>query len=277
MMVLASGGFSWFRLLPAIDRDTLLHRMGLDEHTLQGWFERPLALPETTTYVHAWLAAGLLVAFAIAARVMLERARARRGIEQYFTAEKPTVLSFAEVFASGIKTMMGDLLGPRDVRMFFPIVAGLFAYILFCNVQSLLPGFLAPTDNVNTNTGMALMVFVLFNAVGLLRDPVGYVKHLAGPALLLAWLMFPIELISLMIRPVSLTIRLTANLFGDHQVFTIVSDLFPPIGAALLMLGLLVSVVQAFVFSLLTVIYVHLSLPHEEDHEGHEGGHAHAH
>jgi F-type H+-transporting ATPase subunit a len=244
---------------------------------LQPWFDRALLLPETTTYVHAWLAAGLLIAFAIAARVALERARARRGIEQYFTAERPTVLTLAEVFATGIKSMMGDLLSPRDVRAFFPIVAGLFAYILFCNVQSLVPGFLAPTDNVNTNTGMALMVFVLFNAVGLLRDPVSYVKHLAGPALLLAPLMFPIELISLMIRPISLTIRLTANLFGDHQVFLIMTSLFPPIGAALLMLGLLVSVVQAFVFSLLTVIYINLSLPHEDDHEGHDGEPAHAH
>lgn len=276
--MIASGGFSWFRLLPDIDHDTLLHRLGLDEHTFQHWFERALAVPESTVYVHAWLAAGVLVAFAIAARVALERARARKGIEQYFTSDRPTVLALAEVFASGIRTMMSDLLGPRDVRAFFPLVAGLFAYILFCNLQSLLPGFLAPTDNVNTNTGMALLVFLVFNAVGLSRDPVGYVKHLAGPALLLAPLMFPIELVSLMIRPVSLTIRLTANLFGDHQVFTIVSGLFPPIGAALLMLGLLVAVVQAFVFSLLTVIYVHLSLPHEDDHEGHDDPHhAHAH
>jgi F-type H+-transporting ATPase subunit a len=274
--VIASG-FSWSRLIPAIDKDTWLHRFGLDEHSLNGWFATPHSVPESHVYVHAWLAAGALIVFALVARVALDRARARQGIEKYFTSERPTVLAIAEVFASGIRSLMGDLLGPRDVRAFFPVVAGLFAYILACNLQSLLPGFLPPTDNVNTNTGMALMVFVLFNAIGLLRDPVGYVKHLAGPALLVMPLLFPIELISLAIRPVSLTIRLTANLFGDHAVFTIMSGLFPPIGAALLVLALIVSVIQAFVFSLLTVIYINLSLPHDDhDHAAtHEEGHAH--
>jgi F-type H+-transporting ATPase subunit a len=148
----------------------------------------------------------------------------------------------------------------------------LFAYTLLSNVQSLLPGFLPPTDNITTNAGMALLVFLVFNAIGLTRDPVGYIKHLAGPALLLMPLLFPIELISLLIRPVSLSIRLTANLFGDHSVFTIMSGLFPPIGAALLVLAALVSVVQSYVFSLLTVIYINLSLPHDEPHDE-----AHAH
>jgi F-type H+-transporting ATPase subunit a len=269
-----ASGFSWFRLIPDVDRDTLLERMGIDHHTLDAWFTTQRGVPETHVYLHAWLAAAVLVGFAIAARVALERARRRQGIEKYFTSEGPGVLSFAEVFATGIKGMMGDLLGARDVRAFFPIIAGLFAYILACNLQSLLPGCLPPTDNVNTNAGMALLVFVMFNAVGLGRDPVGYVKHLAGPALFLIPLLFPIELISLLIRPVSLTIRLTANLFGDHQVFSIMSGLFPPIGAALLVLALMVSVVQAYVFSLLSVIYINLSLPHEHEHE-HDASHAH--
>lgn len=262
-----ASGFSWFRLIPAIDKDTWLHRFGLDHHSLDAWFTTPHTVPESYVYVHAWLAAGVLITFAIVARVALDRARARKGIEKYFTSERPTVLALAEVFATGMRGMMGDLLGPKDVKAFFPVVAGLFAYILLCNVQSLLPGFLPPTDNINTNAGMALLVFVLFNAIGLTRDPVGYVKHLAGPALLLMPLLFPIELISLLIRPLSLTVRLTANLFGDHQVFTIVSGLFPPIGAALLVLAAMVSVVQAYVFSLLSVIYINLSLPHDEPHD----------
>jgi F-type H+-transporting ATPase subunit a len=100
-------------------------------------------------------------------------------------------------------------------------------------------------------------------------------KHLAGPALLLAPFMFFLEVLSLFIRPVSLTIRLTANMFGDHLVFGVMSGLVPLIlPSLLLILACVVSVVQAFVFSLLTIIYIHLALPHHE-HEEHEAAHAH--
>ena len=92
--------------------------------------------------------------------------------------------------------------------------------------------------------------------------------------LLLSPLLFPLESLSLIIRPISLTVRLTANLYGDHQVFTLLSDFIPvvvPVG--LLALALMVSFIQAFVFSLLTVVYINLSLPHDDHH----GDEAHAH
>jgi F-type H+-transporting ATPase subunit a len=184
-----------------------------------------------------------------------------------------TALTFAEVFVGGIRGMVGDLLDKKDLRLFFPLIAGLFCYILACNIQSIFPGFLPPTDNINTNVGMALIVFLTFNAVGLMRDAKGFIKHLAGPALFLVPLMLPLEIVSLFIRPLSLTVRLTANMFGDHQVFTVISGLVPVIlPAALLLLACIVSVVQAFVFSLLTVIYIHLSLPHHEHDEAHAQG-----
>jgi F-type H+-transporting ATPase subunit a len=273
-----ASGFSWFRLIPAIDHDTLLHRLGFDEHTVVAGHE----VASTTVHAHAWLAVAAVVAFAIAARLGLEAVKRRQGIERYFTSDRLTALSFAEVFVGGIKGMMGDLLEKKDVRLFFPLIAGLFLYIFACNIQSIFPGFLPPTDQINTNVGMALASTFTFLAVGLLRDPVGFIKHLAGPALFLAPFMFPIEVISLMIRPLSLTIRLTANLYGDHQVFTVITGLMQPfpiiVPALLLVLACLVSVVQAFVFSLLTVIYINLSLPHHEhDDHGHGDGHAHAH
>jgi F-type H+-transporting ATPase subunit a len=108
---------------------------------------------------------------------------------------------------------------------------------------------------------------LVFNAVGLSRDPVGYIKHLWGPVWWLGFLLFPIELISLCVRPVALGIRLTANIFGDHQVFVIFSSLVPlVVPAALLTLAILVSTIQAFIFSLLTTIYIGLSVPHSDDH-----------
>jgi len=260
-----ASGFSWFRLIPAIDHDTLLHSMGIAEHSL----DPSTGVANSAVYAHAWLTVAVLLLVAAWGRVLLNRAKARSGIEKYFADDRPTILSLVEVYALGIKSMMGDLLNKVDTRYYFPLIAALFAYIFVNNIQGILPGFLPATDNINTNVGMAIIVFLTFNAVGLYRDAGGYLKHLMGPVLPLAILLFPIEVISLFIRPISLTIRLTANMFGDHQVFTIMSDLVPvilPVG--LLSLAVLVSVIQAFVFSLLTIIYINLSLPHHE-HEAH--------
>jgi len=256
-----ASGFSWFRLIPAVDDNSILDIIpNVDpEHSAV----------DAQTHLHAWLSVAVLLGIAWVARGQLDRMRKRSGLERYFTDDKPTVLASVEVFAEGIRSLMGDLLGAKDVRYYFPFVAGLFTYIFACNIQGIIPGFLPPTDVIDTNVGMAVTVFVLFNAIGLYRDPVGYIRHLGGPVLLLAPFMFAVETISLFIRPVSLTIRLTANMFGDHQVFTILSGLIPVIlPAALLGLATLVSFVQAFVFSLLTVIYINLSLPHDE-HEAH--------
>lgn len=274
-----ASGFSWFRLIPAIDQDVAIKAANLDEHTLvkAGLLEHG-TVPETHVYLHAWLAALLLLGLALLARRGLEAARQRTGVSRYFSDEKPTMLTMAEVFVGGIQGMMADMLDRKTARTFFPLIAGLFAYILFCNLQGLIPGFLPPTDNINTNVGMAIIVFLTFNGVGLWLDAAGYIKHLMGPALLLAPLMLPIEVISLIIRPLSLTVRLTANMYGDHQVFTVISDLVPILlPVALLMLALVVSVIQSFVFSLLSVIYIHLAMPHHEHEEGHGGHGAHDH
>jgi F-type H+-transporting ATPase subunit a len=260
-----ASGFSWFRLIPAVDHDKILESLGWVEHSIAAGHESA----NTTVHLHAWLATFILIGLAVVGRMALERAKSRRGIERYFSDERPSALSMVEVFATGIKGLMNDLLDAKDVRLFFPLIAGLFAYIFMCNIQGIFPGMLPPTDNINTNVGMAVTSFLVFNFVGLSRDAVGYIKHLAGPALFLVPLMFPLEVVSLIIRPISLTVRLTANMFGDHQVFTIISDMVPvflPVG--LLTLACLVSVIQAFVFSLLTVIYINLSLPHHE-HEAH--------
>jgi F-type H+-transporting ATPase subunit a len=269
-----ASGFSWFRLIPAVDKDTLFASLGLTENHAMAGHE----VANTTVHLHAWLAAFAVMTLAVLARMGLESAKRRQGMEQYVPSGRFDFVSAAEVFAQGIIGLMGDLLDKRDQRAFFPLIAGLFSYIFFCNIQSIIPGFLPPTDNINTNVGMAMVVFLTFWGVGLSRDAWGFIKHLAGPAALLAWFMLPLELVSLCIRPVSLTIRLTANLYGDHQVFTILSDMIPVgIPSALLALAMMVSVVQAFVFSLLTVIYINLSLPHGDHDEHHDGHGASAH
>ncbi len=247
-----ASGFSWFHLIPAVDQDTLLEGFGLTHSYM---------------YIHATFACVCLIAFAIAGRMALERVKARQGIDKFFAGERISALIIAELFMDGLRALMRDMLSGKDVRLFFPLISAMFLYIFACNIMAIFPGFLPPTDNMNTNAGMAVLSFVVFNAVGLSRDPVGYIKHLWGPVWWLGFLLFPIELISLCVRPVALGIRLTANIFGDHQVFVIFSDLVPlVVPAALLTLAILVSTIQAFIFSLLTTIYIGLSVPHH-DHD----------
>jgi F-type H+-transporting ATPase subunit a len=254
-MMFASG-FSWFQLVPGVGDDTLLAGLGITKYT--------------HVHLHAWLACGAVIIFAIVARLGLEAAKKRPGLEKYYAEESFSPRNLAEVFTSGMKSIMGDILEPEDIKIFFPFIGGLFIYIFACNIMGIIPGFLPPTDNINTNAGMAAIVFLLFNFVGLKRDAVSYIKHLMGPVLFLAPFMFGVELISLVVRPVALTIRLTGNMFGDHTVFTIMSGLTQwVIPCIFLLLAMLVSTIQAFVFSLLTTIYIGLSVPHHDHDESH--------
>jgi len=249
--MLIAGGFSWFHLIPSVSENTLLGP--IHHHTYQ--------------FVGAWFACGVLIVASLVARMGLERARSRDGIERYVADESLSPRNVAELFMGGIKGMMGDVLDGKDTRLFFPLIGTLFAYIAVCNLMALVPGMQPPTDNINTNLGMAITVFLVFNIVGLSRDAVGYVKHLFGPVLWIGWLIFPIEVVGLLVRPASLTLRLTGNIFGDHTVFNIMSDLVPVVvPMAFLLLATLVSFIQAFVFSLLTAIYIALALPHS-DHD----------
>jgi F-type H+-transporting ATPase subunit a len=116
---------------------------------------------------------------------------------------------------------------------------------------------------------MAVIVLVTYWGVGLTRDFKGFVKHLLGPVLILSPLFLAIELMTMLIvRPASLSLRLSGNIFGDHMVFNIMSGLVPALLPVLfLLLAMLVAVIQAFVFSLLTTIYISQSLPHgDHDH-----------
>lgn len=253
-MVFASG-FSWFHLIPAVHDDTLLQGLG----------------PNVVGFVvlHSWLVCGAIIVLALAARMAIAKARQRKGIEAYFADDKLTLRNAAEFYAEGLIGVMAGMLPRRDVQVFLTLIGSFFAYIFCSNMLAVIPGFQPPTDNINTNVGMAFVSFLVFMFVGLSRDWKGFLKHLWGPLLLLGPLLFPIEVLGLVLRPLTLTVRLTANIFGDHLLFGSISDLagwIVPI--PFLGLGIFVAFIQAFVFSLLSTIYIVLSLPHEE-HEEH--------
>lgn len=250
-MILASG-FSWVSLLPGVWNDTLLGGIGV--HT------------DTVAVLHAWLAAGIVIVLALLARVSLDRARAREGLERFEADATLTPRTAAEVGVETLSFVMSSVLPHKEIIRFFPFIGSLFMYIFVANVLGIFPGVLAPTDNANTNMGMAAIVFLTFNFVGLSRDPVGYIKHMMGPVLAIAPLVFLIEVISMFVRPFSLWVRLAGNMYGDHTVFGVMSSL-APLGIPAIFLGLavFVSVMQAFVFSLLSTIYIGLAVPHSED------------
>ncbi len=162
-------------------------------------------------------------------------------------------------------SLLEDVFGSSEkTKRYYPVLAGSFFFILFCNLLGLIPGFLPPTGNINTTLGFALFIFIVYNYYGFKENGVGYLKHFTGPIIFLAPLMVIIELVSHIVRPVSLSLRLFMNMTGDHLVlgvFTNLTHIIVPI--VFLGLGIFVSFLQAFIFTILSAIYIALSEAHE--------------
>jgi F-type H+-transporting ATPase subunit a len=147
-------------------------------------------------------------------------------------------------------------------RHFFPFLATLGIYILVCNLIGLIPGCEAATSNLNTNIALALPVFFAPHVYGIKEHGIGYIKHFVGPmrslpALPLMILMFIIEVIGHIARPLTLSVRLFGNMVAKHKIIIILGLLAPAVvPTAILGLGVLVSVIQAYVFVLLTTLYL---------------------
>lgn len=261
--------FSWFQLIPGMSGDYSY-----------GW-SLGLAHPDEFFFVPTtWTVVGVVLLMAFVARKGLDRAMARQGTDRFLPDAGLTPRNIAEVVVGFVWNMLESNVGAKEAKTFFPLIGALFVYILFANFSGFIPGFLPPTDNFSSNFAMAGVVFLTFLFVGLTRDPKGFIQHLAGPVWWLYWLIFPLEVVSLIVRPMSLTIRLTVNIFVDHLLQSIARgephSVLGYIGATLLpvplyALGTLVCVIQAFIFALLTCIYISQSLPHHahDEHPAH--------
>jgi len=172
--------------------------------------------------------------------------------------------NFMEVVISGIENMVVETMSERG-RPYFPLVATIGIFVLVSNLIGLIPGFFPPTANINTTAACAIVVFLSTHVVGIKHHGIGYIKHFCGPVLWLIPIMFFIEVIGHLSRPVSLTMRLFGNMNGHELILIIFFGLAPfLVPLPMMLMGVLVSFIQAFVFMLLTMIYIQGSL--EEAH-----------
>jgi F-type H+-transporting ATPase subunit a len=161
-----------------------------------------------------------------------------------------------EVVVESIDGFMQETMG-HHARKFFPLVATLGIYILVSNLIGLVPGFESPTSSVNTNASMALTVFAMTHIVGIREHGFKYIKQFMGPIWWLTPLMLPIELISHLARPLSLSIRLFGNIKGEDIVLAVILMLTPilvPLPVFVLMI--FTSFIQTIVFMILTMMYI---------------------
>lgn len=183
-----------------------------------------------------------------------------------------------EIIIEAIADQGRSIIG-EDYRSYFPLVGSIFFFILIGNVMGLVPGLGEPaTGNVNTAAAWAIIAFTVYNYVGIKKHGWVYIYHFMGPALweptiggkhyhvrVLMPIFLPLELVLHFARMLTLTVRLVANMFADHAVVAVWIGLTPLVIPAVFMgLGLFVAFLQAFVFALLTMIYIGLALdePH---------------
>jgi len=179
-----------------------------------------------------------------------------------------------EVSVLAVRSMVEDIIGPHGLK-YFPIVMTFGVLILVSNLMGLFPLFMSPTSATSVTFALGLSSFLYYNYIGINENGLfGHLKHLAGPIWWIAPLIFPIELISNLIRPFSLGIRLFGNLFADEKVLETVASLAPPwtwvAPIALMPLSVFVAFVQTFVFILLSQLYISEVSHAPHQHHAHE-------
>ncbi|MDR3735945.1 MAG: F0F1 ATP synthase subunit A [Acidobacteriaceae bacterium] len=207
--------------------------------------------PITNAFAMELLVFVVLVAFFAAIRLSL-------------SVETPgAVQHVAEMTNEFVSDQAESIIG-HGYERFVPYLAALFIFILICNLIGLIPGLESPTSSPVVPLGMALVTFIYYHFHGIRANKGGYIKQFLGPVWWLAPLMVLIEIISHLARVLSLTVRLFANIYAGDLVTLAFFSLIP-LGIPLIFMGLhvFVSLLQAFVFMLLSAIYLSLAVAHD--------------
>jgi F-type H+-transporting ATPase subunit a len=201
----------------------------------------------------------VLFVFALAARFALA------GNKNYLVPpERLTFLNFADIIVENLYKVTKSVLGD-EARHYLPITGAIFLFVFANNVFGLFPGVVPATDNVNTTLAVGAFVFLYYNYRGLRQGGLSYLKHFLGPVWYMAWLILPIEIISHAVRPFTLALRLKGNIEGDHTVLSVFTNMAPYIvPIPVYFLGLMVCFLQAFIFVMLTMVYI--SMAKDSDH-----------
>lgn len=173
-----------------------------------------------------------------------------------------------EAYLSGVLAMGADVMGKAEARRYLPLVATIGLFVGIANIIGVIPGFEAPSAFLDFTLALALVVFVYYNFEGIRRNGIiSYFKHFMGPVWWLAWLMFPIEIVSHISRIISLSFRLFGNVKGDDMFLMVILMLapwlLPMIPFALLTF---MAFLQAFIFMMLTYVYLGGAVLLHDDH-----------
>ncbi len=213
--------------------------------------------------------------------VFLLYPRLRNASENVLPDSEISLKALFEIFLSMLTGLCEDMIG-HGGKKYLPFVGSVFFFIFVSNLVGLIPGFLPPTENWVTGAAVATISFIAYNYFGFKEHGVGYFKHFLAPVSggvtksFIQWvlIMLPlclfhvlfagIELLSSFFRPITLSIRLYANIFADHMVLGIFSGLVPYlIPLPFMALGVFVAFIQAFIFTLLTTVYISGAVAHE--------------
>lgn len=207
------------------------------------WLEQQLHLHLGPHVTYTWLVMAILVVVAFLAT-------------RTISIVPSGMQNFMETVVTGVEGLIVETMG-EEGKAYFPLIATIALFILVSNLIALIPGFYPPTANLNTNLALALIVFAMTHIIGFRKHGPAYLKHFMGPVLVLAPLIFIIEIIGHLARPISLTLRLFGNMYGHEIVLMIFLGLVPLfLPVPMMLMGVLIAFIQTFVFTLLTMIYI---------------------
>lgn len=224
------------------------------------WF---MTLPGGGQYFYMYSAVFIAV-FLVAGSFLV--VGGRKTSEMVVPEPRFTLRNLFELILGFLAQLAEDIIGHHS-RKYLPLLGTCFLFILFMNLLGLIPGFLPPTQKMNITLGLALVIFLSTHYYGVRENGIAYFKHFLGPVWWMAPIMLPIEIISHLARPMSLSLRLFGNITGDHAVVAGFMALVPILVPSVFMgLGLFVSFMQAFIFTVLSMIYISGAVSHSEEH-----------
>lgn len=246
-------GFFSFDLLASSDEGahlnlyaSVLHALGIDE--------------KFTPIASSLLALAVCFCIGVYFKRSVERSLSQNAITPSGRFGLRTLI---EMILSFLDEMASEQCG-KFYKVFFPILASVFLFILVSNLSGLIPGLPPFTENFSANLAIGLTAFLCYNIAGVYEHGASYIKQFMGPLLWLSPFFLFLETVSHLARPLSLSFRLTANIYADHLLLGIFNSLVPfLVPSFLLFFGLLVAVLQSFVFTMLTGVYVGMAIAHD--------------